>query len=278
MLDPVVQGQPGAEPAAPVVQGQPPTEPAALSGLESIVVSPEPAATPAALQGEPQGQPIEPTQGTQIDSMAQHFQRIADQRQAEIYRLQQQLNEVQRPAAPQAEQNPYDPNTNFYAWQSWETNNSAMKAARLASQETEQRFTARLAQAIQQQAEVQWQQSHPGVDINMLKSVVQTRWGVQNPTLAMIEDAYSLLNFPQQANQLRTQAIQQTFNSFKQPQSGAQPIRGAVGAGPQVIGVSLAKAMEEYAINPAIADTWPPEFQREFFKAVNYEKRKAHGG
>lgn len=279
MQDPTVQGQLPVEPAVPAqpVQGQPPkAEPAGLDSLQQFVVQPEPNAEPAAQQGTQQGQPQEP-QGTQIDP-AKHFQSLYGQTYAELQHERQLRQALERQVQPQQtqqpqQQNPYDPQADFYRWISFEQ----QRTAQMTAQAVRNEMVSSLMQAAQTQAELQWQQAHPGVDINAIKAFAQSRWGVQQVPPQMLDDAVAILNYPNQINQVRANAMQQTFNQFRQPTGGAQPVRGAASAEAGIVGLSYAKLAEAFVRSPGVYDTWPKEVQEMFDKETLYRRSHPNG-
>ena len=258
-----LQGQPNAEPAAQ--QGQSLTEPAVVPAeLQQFVVQ-TPNTTPAENQGEPQGEP-EPQAGA-IDP-AKHFQSLADQRQAEIYRLQQQLLEVAtRQQQPQVEKNPFDPQTQpeqYWDWKLDQKNRQLLDEARRLQREEFQTM-------IQQASEMTWQQQHPNVDINSVKAFARSRG------ITQLDDAYTLMTLPTTLNNARRTAINQTYNTVRQPEAGAQPLRGVSGSGNGQIGLSFEKLAEEFNAKNGNVN-WPEglmqAFQTEMYKRADAQRKR----
>lgn len=246
------------DPAAPPVQGQPePATPAA--GFDPSLYAPDVPLEPSQ-SGVSTGQPT-PTQP--VFDPAKHFQSIADQRLAENLRLQQELERLksQVPQTTQGtQQNPYDPNKDWAGWIRFEN----QAAARQAAQESAQAVRNEFQGLFQQATESQWAQAHPGVDINAVKAFQQLR-GIRD-----LNDAFTLMTLPNQLAQAQAQTAQQTIQQFRQPNSGAAPIRGTQGLGtPITPQLSYAKLAEAYSKNPDVEDTWPKEVQEAFWRETN---------
>lgn len=196
---------------------------------------------------------------------AKHFQSIADQRLAENLRLQQELQRYQQsqptPASSGAIQpNPFDPQKDWASWMRFEN----QQAARMASQEALQGFRQELQGVLQQSAEAQWAQGHPGTDINAVKAFAQMR-GIRD-----LNDAFALMTLPNQLAQVQSQTAQSTLQQFRQPVQGATPIRGSQStATPQAQQMSYVKLAEAYANNPNIEASWPAEVRDAFWKETN---------
>lgn len=229
----------------------------------------EPVATPNAAP-EPQGEPTPtPTGGEPTFDAAKHFQSIAEQRQAEIYRLQQEqermrsemLTLMQRVSAP-TQQNPHDYTTNFPEWNRWENQRLAEQIAEKAREASRQEF----AGLIQRASEMQWSQAHPEVDIAAVKAFAQQR-GIQR-----LEDAYTVMKSQETLQTAFSTASAAALRQFQQPQSGASPIRGAEAA-PVQSKVSFKETLEAWSRNPAIEDTWSPEFKADFERELRAHQK-----
>lgn len=255
-------------------QGSPNAESAGVlpSEVPQQFVVESPNATPAVPegQGESQGQNQQQTAAV-VPDLAKHYQSIADQRQAEIYRLQQEL-QLKQTAQPQqgiTENNPYDPQTDWWNALKWEQNRAAKEAAKSAA---EQAMSGVLNFAKQQatlQQEMQWQQAHPNVDINLVK-----QWGQMNGVNSL-DHAYTLMTLPNTIQSAQTQAANTAFNSFRQPQNVATPVRGGQQAG-GTVQLSYEAMAKEYQESFGKAyETWSPALQ----KAFNQETaRRADAG
>lgn len=224
-----------------------------------IVESPN--ATPAVPQeqGQPQGQNQQATPAVTPD-LARHYQSIADQRQAEIYRLQQELQARQQQQATQVntEQNPYDPNVDWWNAIKWEQNKAAERAAKLAA---EQAMSGVLNYAQQQsrlQEEQRWQQAHPQVDINLVK-----QWGQMN-NVHNLDHAYTLMTLPNTLQATQTYAAQTALKQYQQPQNPTTPIRGGQQP-PSTVSLNYAAMAEEFNRTKGLAyNSWSPALQKAF--------------
>lgn len=222
----------------------------------------------AQAQDQAQNQPGQP------DGIAE-LQRKLNERTVRAYQLEQELERVrqeqialaQARAPQQANQNPHDPNANWTEWLRWELD---QRDERIASK-SEERFMNRLQSLAQQQAEIQWQQSHPDVDIQTIKAYARAN-GIADWNLEL---AYRDMVRGNTLQQVAQQTAQQAINQFRQPQPGAQPLRGTGSAGPQTVGLRFEKMLDEFTKNPSIYETWPPQLQKMFDQELYY--RKANG-
>ena len=251
-----------AEPNSP--SGQPQPQPNAGVPQDVTPYLPEPTATPTAPQGVTQGQPQ--TAGTP-DSV--HFQRIADQRQAEIFRLQQELERTkQTQVAPaNANVNPHDPNTNWSEWLKFE-NRSALREATQAMQQQNQQWFMGMAQNAY---ESEWQKSHPNVSIQDVKAFGQAN-GISN-----IDHAFTIMTLPQYTAQVAQATQQSTLSQFSQPQVAANPVRPQGGASQGPVQLSYeAMATAYQQSNGAVYNQWSPELRRAFDRETNmrYEAKR----
>lgn len=214
-----------------------------------------------------QNQPMQSTEQTRIAEL----QRIANEKQVMAYQLQQELDRLRntQQAQPQVaqNQNPHDPNTDWAGWMRYEQ----QQAARLAAQET----TSQLLQYAQQQArvqqDIQWQQSHPNVDINQIKGFAQMR-GISN-----LDDAYTLYSLPSQIASVQTQAVNQTLNNFRQPTQMATPVRNGQSSN-ATVGLSYEKMASEFqATNGRAYESWSQPL-RDLFDKETYRREEARSG
>jgi hypothetical protein len=268
-------------------QGSPtPTESNASqgsNGAESNVVMPNeipkqyvvetPTTAPAVPQeqGLPQGTTQQQTTAETPD-LARHYQSIADQRQAEVYRLQQELQRVQTQTQAQqanSERNPYDPTTQYEQWDEYRINKLLDKGI---STYTKQLMDF-AAQNQRQQQEQQWQSSHPSVDINLVK-----QWGQMNG-VNNLDHAYTLMTLPNTFQAVQNQANKTAFNQFTQPQTQnvSTPTRGGQQAG-GTIQLSYDAMAAEFANSKGrVYEQWSPELRRAF-DTETYRRSDGHRG
>lgn len=232
------------------------------------------AATPATTEATTQqayAQPQAQAQPQMTETEAKHWQKIANERLLENYRIQQELERLR--TIPQAQQtaqqpiqnqNPYDANSDWQSWIRWEQNTAAKSAAQEAANATAQQIMGYAQQQAVLQQEAQWAMQHPGVDVNLVKAFAKSRG------ISQIDDAFMLMNMPNMLSSVQQQTQQQTFNQFSQPKQGAIPVRNAPGA-PNAENTSLSfeKLLKAYTQNPSIENTWPEglrqAFQNELF-------------
>lgn len=247
MQDP--QGQVQTPPATDNPQGQVQTPPA-----DGLPVQQQPDTPPAAQQGQAQGQ---------VDPNVQAVIQLANQRQAEIYRLQQQVEQLSQrfqQQQPQAPQNPFDPNTQGLDYWKWEQN----RLAEEASQRTAQNIISSLMQFQAQQSESQWQAAHPQYNIDLVKEFARVNFHTQTFTPQVLDNAVALMNLPQTTQTLTTQTGINTVNQFMRPNS-AQPVHGGQPATNQIPQASFEKDMAEYIrTNGRVEASWPKERQEAF--------------
>jgi len=266
MADTLNQGSAKETPAVPEEQGSAPATPADLGNLQQFAVPQEPTTPPAAPQeqGSAQGTP-----GTQEpQNRIAGLQSLWQQEQARRFAAEQRLRELetQRQAPQVVNQNPHDPQVNPVEY--WRFENQRLVTD--AVSQTRKEIIESLQGYAQANAEFQWQQNHPGVDLNMVKAAAQSRWGTPNVTTQMMDDVLTLMNIPNQIAAVRANTINETYQQFNRPQTGAQPVRGVQGGGPQVVGLRYEEMAKAYAQNPNIYDTWPKEVQTEFDKETDY--------
>jgi hypothetical protein len=255
-----MQGSPDAGQSADQSQGSPAKGQSAtalpIEVPQQFIVPQAPDTTPAVPQEQGQSQGL-PAQTIQADAnelaRLRNAQSIADQRQAEIYRLQQELQTRATPT-PQQDKNPYDPQSNYEQWDEWRVNKIVERAV---ENQTKQLVTFAQRQQ-QQQQEITWQQAHPSVDINLVKQWGQIN-GVNN-----LDHAFTLMNLNNTLQTERTQAAQSAFNQFKQPQNVATPVRGGQQA-TGTINLSYEAMAKEYTESYGKAyEQWSPALRQAF--------------
>lgn len=232
-----------------------------------------PPAVPEPEQGQAQGQTQQQPTAV-IPDMAKHYQSIADQRQAEIYRLQQEL-QARQAQTPQVqagtETNPYDPQTDWFNAIKWEQNKAAREAAKSAADQA----MNGVLQFAQQQAKIQeenrWQQAHPQVDINLVK-----QWGQMNG-VNNLDHAFTLMTLPSTIQSVQNQAANTAFNQFRQPQNVATPVKGGQQAGGTIQLSYDAMAQEFASSNGRAYNQWSPAL-REAFDRETYRRAEGNRG
>jgi hypothetical protein len=258
-------------------QAQTPTNSMLPADVQKYVVE-TPNAPPNTLdgQGQVQGQsqPQTQQQGLQQSEVAE-LQRKLNERQIEVYRLQQEQERLkqQQAQAPQqiSQQNPYDPQTDWWNALKWETQQAANRAATESSERTAQRLLEYAQQQSVYQQEQQWAMAHPQVDINLVKGFAQMR-GIRT-----LDDAYALMTLPNQIQSAQTHAAQTAFNQFRQPQNVATPVRGGQQAGGtvQLRYEDMARDFQE-SYGRAY-ESWSPELKKAF-DAETYRRDQAKRG
>ena len=209
------QGTIGQASAIPEGQGAIPVASAGVVDPLQPVASADPSAVN---QGGNQGA----GQVTQPDEIQRKIQSEVDKVQArflaEKYELQQQFNQLQQriPQQP-VQQNPHDYQTDFPNWFRYEQNMSEQRTAERATRASMEGIQNMIAQA----NESSWIQQHPNVDIHSLKAFNRMN-GIADWNL---DAGYKLMNYPSQIQQVAQTASNQTAQNFRQPQTGAQPIR-----------------------------------------------------
>lgn len=246
----------------------------------NLTASADPSAT--ATQGGDQG-----ASATVPDEIQRQIQSAIDKQQAkflaEKYQLEQQIQSMQQTqlALLQSQQqrsvNPYDPNTHPTEWWDWKMQENNKQ---LLSQ-AEQAYERKLAGMLQVASQQQWINAHPNEDVNAVRNFARSRWGVENPTSQHLDDALQLMKYPSQMNTVAQNAINQTFNQFRQPNQTASTLRGGVGGAatvaPQGSYEQDAKAYVES--NGQVYNTWTPDrqkaFDRETWNRDNAGRRKS---
>lgn len=258
------QGQPPVAPATPV------TEPATPAVPESLIpFLAEPAAEPAQppQQGQVQGQPGLPPE----QDSARYFQSQYNKTLAEKYALEQRLAAIEaqrfQPQPLQAPPAP-DPQTDpagYVAWKIDRAVESTMEKARTLQQQEMQTM-------LQQATEMQWANAHPGVDVNAIKMFNRAN-GIADWNL---EVGFRMMNYPQTMANVQQRSTQAALDQFRQVQPGAQPVRQATaGAQPGqggTVTLNYQKLAEDFARNPAVYETWPPELQKLFNQETNFRR------
>lgn len=152
--------------------------------------------------------------------LAEQYKR--DREIMELKQLQMQMLQQQVPQ----QRNPYDPQTQPAEWWDYKLKEDRKQTIDEAKKMWESELTRFMATT----AEQQWQQTHPNINIADVKGFAMQRWGTNQVTPQMLDDALLVMNYPQQvANTVRT-TQQQTINNLSKSQLGATPIRNATPA------------------------------------------------
>lgn len=244
MQDPMqgaVQGTPSAE---PLVQGADLSAPSAAEG--------QTVDTPSAV---PQGQGA-----VDVERLLRGVQGSVDSLRAQVLQQQQFVSQLAQQAAPQVQQNPYDPQTQPNEWWTWRD----QRYAEMVAQKTEERLVGALSSVAKNQAEVQWQNAHPRVNIADVKAFAETR------KIGNLDDAYTLMTLPQ----AQAQQAAGVFNQFQRPQNAATPLQGSQGGAQQEMQGRFDKDYLEFAqTNGRAYDTWSPERRLAF--DTEHKRREA---
>lgn len=231
----------------------------------NLTASADPSAT--ATQGGDQG-----VSATVPDEIQRQIQSAIDKQQAkflaEKYQLEQQLQQMQAQqlALLQSQQqrnvNPYNPETHPNEWWDWKIQDAINQTTVKAEQAYERKLTGMLQVASQQQ----WINAHPNEDVNVVRNFARSRWGVENPTSQHLDDALALMKYPSQMNTVAQNAINQTYNQFRQPNQTASTLRGGVGGAAQVApqGSYEQDAKAYIDSNGAVYNSWTPDRQKAF--------------
>lgn len=219
----------------------------------------------------------EQPQVQEADENIKALQRELNRRQVENYQLQQQIEQMMQTQQqmmsrfqPQADENPYDYSTQFPQWQRWETQRAA--------QEANKQLLMTLQSLAVQNSEQQWQAAHPDVNLGEVKAFAKMRWGAQNFTQQVLDDAYSLMTQSENINKVRNTTFNQTLNQFRNPNQAAVPMRGGQQT-PVQPQLRLADLLKEYNRSPEEFERkYPDNVKTEFWKAVEFERRQAEGG
>jgi hypothetical protein len=228
--------------------------------VQNYVAEPTPN-EPANPQGaQIQGQP-EQAQAVTPNPVAE-LQRKLNEKQIEVYQAQQAAQATQQlfmqqqlqRGAQNADPEP-DPNANWTGWMDWKLRQRDQQLVENITKQNQQWLNGLMTSA----NEVQFVNTHPGVDVGQLKSFAQMR-GIQN-----LEDAYIVMYQSQITNGAAINASQQTIEQFRQP-IGASPLRTQPSTAPQgTVQVSYEKMLESYAKNPNVETSWPPELKQMFW-------------
>ena len=254
------------EPATQIEQGQIIANPA---GSADPNLAQEPAADPAVIQGNGQGTP-------QND---QHFQNLYNRTLAENFALQQRLQKQMETSQQQVQrppQNPYDPQTQSAEW--WRHENQTM--ARTAAEEARRATREEFGQVIQTFQKQQWLSTH-SQEMQRL-GITQEHLEAFNQMNGIPPDNYEvglkLMMLPTQMNNVARQAQQQTINNFRQPQTGAIPIRGGLPSIVQTPQYSYeVDALEYQNTSGRVYDTWTPEKQQAFDAETDLRRVSMYG-
>ena len=253
-----VQGETQSPASAPL-EGVPVETSAAPvdASIQQFIVDPNPSAATQGGEGQPQNTAPEGEQ-------ARHFQQIADRERAEKLALQNQLAQItqamvnQQQQPQQVQEQPPDPNQNWAAWLDWKLRQNQKETV----SQLQQQNTQWLQNIVSQAQEQQLQQKYPNLNMNQVKQFAQFR-GIAN-----LEDAITLMTLPQTTADLTQTIQQQTIKTLSQPQMQARPIRTANSATPpqQEVNLSYEQMLKAYTANPSIADSWPPDLEKKFWR------------
>lgn len=217
-----------------------------------------------AQQGSPV--PVAPSQPTSPDpneayrALQSQLDRERTQRMAYEQQLEFERQQRTTPQVPQA--NPYDPATQPAQWVQFETK----MAVKAGLQEQQQMFTQQIQAAQMQSAEMAWQNAHPLVDLNSVKMFNRAN-GIAEWNL---EAGHRLMTMGQQMAGVRTDAINQSFNQFRQGGAAPQAVRGAQPGSPVGVSLKFEPMLAAYAANPNIYNSWAPELQKAFDQELSY--------
>lgn len=179
----------------------------------------------------PEGQGV--NQGAPQQSEADRYRAIQGERdrmQAENYRLQeqfaqtqQQYNELALRLVPQQQPNtnPYDPQSQTEQYWDWKLDSKNKQLLAEAERMYENKFMG----MVQQASEQSWAQQHPNVDVRNIKAQIKQRYGIDNPPLQMLDDYHRIMTEPTRLQTVAQNAGQQALQNFRQPQTGATPIK-----------------------------------------------------
>ena len=165
-------------------------------------------------------------------------------------------------------QDPEPDRNDWAAWIQWQN----AKLANKVSEDTERRVMGRFQSMIETAQEQAWQQKHPNVDISVVKGFAQMR-GIRE-----LDDAMALMEMQTNVQQVARQTAQQAFNSFRQPQTLAQPLRGtqSAPAPAQLRYDTLAKEFQES--NGTVYNSWSPEIRAMFDRESNLREAQRAAG
>lgn len=228
----------------------------------------EPAVVPAPPDGTAQGTP------TQADAtQPEHFQSLYNKTLAEKYALEQQMRQMQefqmkqmQTAQPQQVQhNPFDPQIQPTQWWDWKMQDNNRRLV----DEVDRRQEQRLNTMIQQANEVAWVNQHQnemtraGITVDHIKNFNRMK-GIADWNLDV---GWQLMNLPNTVANVARQTQQQTIQNIRQPQTGANPIRGTSPATqtPQFSYDADAKEFEKNGWN------YPPHWTAERIQAFTQE-------
>jgi len=261
--------------AAQVGQGA--AQPASATSVDPNILPfvVEPSATEQQGQGGLPSADPNASQGVDTQSATdERFRQIQSEKDrvySQNLALQQQMQQLQAQQAqflaqftPQSQ--PPDQTTDPVGYLRWEIKES--QKSLLA--EAERRNQAQIQQMLAGAAEMQWTNSHPGVDVNSVKAFNRMN-GIAEWNL---DAGHKLMTMPSQVQNVARNAINQTFNEIRKPQNGASPMRGAASTGQGAIQLSWEKMAQAYNQNPNIESTWSPELKKFFWDGTAQLQRQ----
>lgn len=245
------------------VQEQVPANSELSTEMQKYVVSSPANMEANAQQAQPQAQvTIQPQ--VQNEASVAELQRIANQRQIEIYKLQQEVERIRQSQVQtqnqqqNINQNPYDPQTQWDKWMEWKIDSGINTASERASEKTLQNIMSYASQQAQIIAEQQWQAQHPNINIMDVKAFANAR-GIRD-----INDAYVLMSLPQNITAFSQQASLQQLNTITQQNTTPTTLRGTQST-PAEIKLSYEQMAREFQnTNGAIYDRWTPQMKQLF--------------
>jgi len=213
------------------------------------------------------------------------LQSVVDRSRAEQLQLQQQLAQTQsqlnellgkfQQPQQQTQHNPYDPNSQPNEW--WAYQNQSDRRALL--QEAKKEWESQLMGVVRLSAEQTWVQQHPNIDVNGIKAQIRLRYGVDNPSIQMIEDFHNFSQAGTQMQQVAQNVSNQTAQNFRQPQTGATPIKpnGGMPVGqPTYRYEDLVRAVNERG--EGVLKSLPQPDQDEFWRVTQELNQRMKGG
>lgn len=212
------------------------------------------------------------------------LQSVVDRSRAEQQQLQYQLAQTQNQLSElmgkiqpqqQAPTNPYDPNSQPSEWWSWDRRAAINEAVSISEQRVQNQFMG----LIQQASEQSWIQQHPNIDVNGIKAQIKMRYGVDKPSTQMIEDFHNFSQTGSQMQQVAQTASQQTAQNFRQPQTGATPIKpnGGMPVGqPTYKYEDLVRAVNERG--EGVLNSLPKADQDEFWRVTQELNQRMKSG
>ena len=252
-------GQPSA---TPVEQGVNSTAPSTVVIDQQFTATSPDTSVVATDTGVPQGAPQQQSDNEKYRAIQAERDRV----QFEKSQLQEQLNQTQRQTtelmqrfAPQQQQtNPYDPQTQNEQYWDWKLD---QKNKQLLV-ESERMYESKLMGLLQQASEQSWVQQHPDVNVSQIKSQIKYRWGVENPSVSMIEDFHRMSTEPSRVQQTVQSAVNQVATTNNQQninlvRPSAQPIQNSNT-------FDFDKLAREVTANPSLLNKMSPELRKAF--------------